>query len=286
MSFTVKRLIFAHDFLNPPSEDRSCDVNILLINSSGAISLDKEAAGMQTRYALTVSNPSSIRLSSSDQTAVERIIKELILSFNLCLSRTCLSTLEGDLPSADVHVQPAETKVIVEQTPVGKNINIVETISFRDTVHITIGTKEELDEKEALAVLERSLHVNRFELQRTSPIELINLAKALNEYETAMSSFDRLRIFKSLFNSLELSVNWNGTNYTSQDFDNLVASLSNVQSHEVRDWRSFYNRTKHVDRTPADASEFVHGMEKLRSLFPSIREATTRLLVDRLGRIL
>jgi hypothetical protein len=284
MSVAVKRLIFAHDFLNPPSEDRSCDINLLLINSSGAISLSKQVAGIQTQYLLTVSNPSLIKLNSSDQIIVERAIKELTLAFNVCLSRICLSTLEGGLPSADVQMRPPETKVTVEQTPVGKEIRIIETMLIRGTVHITIGTSEKLDEGEALAILEKIISVDRFKLQQTSPIKLINLAKALNEYETAMSSFDRLRIFKNLFNTLEFSVNWDGADYTGQAFDGVVASISNIQQLDVGDWRSFYNRTKHVDRTPVDASQFVQGMEKLPSVLPLIREATKKLIVDRLNR--
>lgn len=62
MFFEVKRPVFAHDFVNPPAEDRSCDIDIKLINPSGSINLTKESSGIQTRYLLTVSDSSLIGL--------------------------------------------------------------------------------------------------------------------------------------------------------------------------------------------------------------------------------
>ncbi len=48
MSFEVKRPVFAHDFVNPPAEDRSCDIDIKLINPTGAINLTKDSRSTYT----------------------------------------------------------------------------------------------------------------------------------------------------------------------------------------------------------------------------------------------
>jgi hypothetical protein len=114
MSFTIERYIFVHDFLNPPAEDRSCDIDLKLINSSGSIALTKEATDNQTRYLLKISDPSVIKLTSHEQSSVERAIKNLVLVFNLNLVRTCLSTLQGEIPHPEVKLQPHETKVKVD----------------------------------------------------------------------------------------------------------------------------------------------------------------------------
>ena len=285
MSLKVKRSVFAHNFLNPPAEDRSCDINLELINPSGLITLTKEGAGIQTRYLLLVSDPSIIGLNTSNQIQVERRIKDLVLAFNLCLVRTCLSTLQGDLPSAEVKLQPSETKVKIEQTSDGQHISVFETITLRSSVHIRIGTHEELDEKPALNNLKKIIRFNRLELTPAIPLQVVNVAKALNEYENAMTTFDRLRIFKNLFNTLEFGANWNGVDRRGPVLDSEIASISNVQESIVRSWRDFYNRTKHVDRSPIDASEFIQGMENLTLFLPSIREATKQLIIDRLNRI-
>jgi FAD/FMN-containing dehydrogenase len=155
----------------------------------------------------------------------------------------------------------------------------------RDTIHIRIGTHEEVNEEHVLANLEKVAQVDRFGIQITTDLKVVNLAKALNEYENAMSIFDRLRIFKSLVNSLELCANWKGVDNTGPAIDSVIASVSNVPQTDVADWRNLYNRTKHVDRSPVDQEQFVIGMEKLPSILPSIREAAKRLIIDRLNQI-
>ena len=288
-SFAVKRPIFAHEFQNLPAEGRSCDIDLKLTNASGAITLTKEATGIQTRYLLTVSDPSLIGLRSPDQGIVDRTVKDLILSFNLGLARACLSTLPlGNLQSTEIELQFPRARVRSEQTPEGKTVQIIEVVEpvlVKCDVHIKMRICEEVDEKQALANLEKIVRINRFGSQQTSNLKVINLAKALNEYENAMSTFDRLRIFKSLFNTLEFCANWDGKNRTGSELDSAIASVSGVDESSVWEWRRLYNRTKHVDTEPAEASEFVQGIEKLSSILPLLREATKRLITERLSQI-
>jgi hypothetical protein len=288
MSFTVKRSIFAHD-LNPPADGRSCDIDLKPINASGAITLAKEAVGIQTRYLLTISDPSLIGLRSPDRAVVDRAVRDLVLSFNLVLTRACLSILPlGDLQSTEIELQPPRAKVTIEQTPEGKRVQIVEIVEpvlVRPTVHITIRIHDEVDEKQALANLEKIIRINRFGSQPTSDLKVANLTKALNEYESAMLTLDRLRIFRSLFNTLEFCTNWDGKNRTGSELDSVIASVSGVGESSVGEWRRLYNRTKHVDREPAEASKLVQEIEKLPSFLPPLREAVKRLIVDRLSRI-
>lgn len=203
MPVSINRPVFVHDFLNPPTEDRSCNIDITIMDSTGAFELKKEAPGLQTRFNLTIANSSIIGLVSSEQSAIEIAIKDLVLAINLALTRTCMSTLGNDLFQAEVKSIPTPTKVTIEEGSKGKNISIVETIFLRDTVHISIGTREDLSEQKILAYLNQIPKAKRFSPNPTLLREL-NTGKALKEYENAMSTFDRLRIFKSLFNSLVL----------------------------------------------------------------------------------
>jgi hypothetical protein len=284
MSFSIKRPVFAHDFLNPPTEDRSCNIDIIILNPSGKITLTKEAPGLQTRFMLTIAEPSAIGLTDSGQATVEKGIKDLLLAFNLGLVRTCMSTLGGDLYSAEVETKAPETKITIEETPKGKNIKISETLVMRETVHITIGTREEISEQQVMAYLTKIISVSRFS-PRPSSIRELNLSKALNEYEIAMSNFDRLRSFKNLFNTIEFCANWTGTDHKGPGLDVEAAKIARVSQQEVEFWRNFYNRTKHVDKTASDASAFVEGMERLPEMLPKIREAAKGLIVNCLGQI-
>jgi hypothetical protein len=285
MPFIIERRIFAHDFRNPPAEDRSCDIEIHLINSSGLITLSKITAGIQTEYSLCVSDSSVIGLSSSDQVSIERAMKNLVLAFNIGLIRACLSTLQGDLPTTEVRFPSAATKVSVEQISNEKHIQITETVTVRDTVHVRIITREEVDENQVMANLTKINHVNRFEMSSSVPIRMVNLVKALNAFENAMSTFDRMYIFKSLFNALEFCTNWDGRDRTGNDLDSEVSSISRVPTSDVANWRLLYNRTKHVDRAPLDASQYSRGMETLHSILPPIREASKQLIINRLASI-
>jgi hypothetical protein len=284
MSFSIKHTVFAHDFLNPPSEDRSCSIDIVITNGSGKIDLVKESPGLQTRFTLIITDSSIVGLTSSDQSIVELTVRDLLLAFNLILSRTCLSTLGGDLHPAEITSKTPTTSVTIEEAPEGRIIKIAETLTLRDSVHITIGTREEINEKQVIDYYNKITRVKRHS-PNPSVIKELNIGKALKEYESAMSTFDRLRIFKYLFNTIEFCANWNGTTYKGQNLDSIVASISKVPQADVEFWRGFYNRTKHVDRTASDASEYVQGMEKLPEILPKLREAAKQLISDCLNQI-
>jgi hypothetical protein len=233
---------------------------------------------------LTIAEPSIIGITDSGQATVEKGIKDLLLAFNLGLARTCMSPLGGDLYSAEIETKAPGTKVTIEETPEGKTINVAVTIGLRATVHITIGTKEEVSEQQAANYLNKIIHVKRFS-PNPALIKELNIGKALNEYESAMSTFDRLRIFKYLFNTVEFCANWTGTNSRGSNLDSTIATIAKVPQSEVEFWRDFYNRTKHVDRTALDASTYVQGMEKLPAILPKIREAAKQLVANCLNQI-
>jgi len=283
--FTVARPVLLHYLANPPAEDRSCDINIKLLNSSGTLSLTKVSYGFQTRYNLHISDPSMIGLTSSEQRLVERAVTDLVLAFNLNLARTCMSKLTSEPVPTDVRIKPLETRVTVEQTEEGKHITVTETVFLRDSVHITMKSTEEADEEQILANSQRIIKLNRFDLKEDSPRELINLSKAFSEYESAMSTFDRLQIFKHLFNALELSTNWDGKDRCGSVLDSEIASISNNEQSEIEEWRHFYNRTKHIDRTPTHTSEYVQGLEKLTLFLRHVREACKCVILNRLAQI-
>lgn len=119
----------------------------------------------------------------------------------------------------------------------------------------------------------------------TENIEMDNLKKSLTEYETGMKVFDRLMVFKHIFNSLELATNWDGSDRQGSSFDMQVATITGLQTSEVTEWRRFYNRTKHIDREPKEIAEFVQGMQNLPYFLKPLRLASNTVIFDRLKRV-
>jgi hypothetical protein len=277
--------IFAHDLMNPPSVIRNSDVTLVPLNSKGRINLDKDGVGLQTRYKLKITDPMSLGLLNSEQETRELFITDLVLALNLSLRRTAFSRLEGDLTESRIEFKQADTKVVVERTPEGQHVKVTDVIAFRDSVHITTGITEEIDEENIISNLRRVRKANRHNLSAHSRIQLVSLAKSLSEYESAMSFFDIVMIFKHLFDSLELATNWDGIDRKGCSLDTEAAIITGIEKSEICDWRGFYNRTKHIDRTPRDITEFVQGMEKLPQKLLPLRLASETAIIDRLKKL-
>jgi len=282
---SIESPVFVHDLQNPPTEDRSCNFEITVVNSKQRIVLEKQDVGLQTRYLLKVQDVMSLGLASVDQRGMENVIKDLVLASNLSLQRACVSTMKGDLFRPEIQIKVPEAPVRVEHTPEGVHVFITETMIARDSIHVTIGTKEELDEEQTISNLRLLRKLNRHAISTTTTTPVTSLSKALSEFESAMTVFPRLMIFKHLFNSLELSTNWDGANRTGDSLDNEVAKIPGIGVTEVEKWRNFYNRTKHVNRTPKDVTEFVGGLENLSETLMPVRRASTSMITDRLRKL-
>jgi len=285
MSFTVKRSIFVHDFVNLPREDFNCNIDLDISDSSGIFILEKQSAGTQTKYLLTVKDPSVVGLTTSDQLVVERMIANLILSMNLHLSRTCISLTQWGILGSSVAREKIEGKGKIDLAEKKGHVKLVDTIVLKDKVIVTMGTREEISEKSALLTHNNVLKTMRFKITLGTPLKIVNLAKALDEYEDAMSTFDRFQIFKHLFNTIEFCTNWVGTSFSGTKFDEEASAITKVPQADILDWRDLYNRTKHVDQTPMHVSKFVVGIERISSIVRSVRKASQTAILNRLASI-
>jgi hypothetical protein len=243
--------------------------------------LAKEETNFQTKYLLTVYNPFALGLTSYSQEVVEAFVDNLVLSMNLNLKHAVLSIIKGEIPTLDVRLQP-ESRVVVKETPRGKVIEVEEILFIHDSVYVMIRFTEEVDEESVLSIF--TLINKLYSDQVTDRLKANNLKKALADYKGAMKVFDRLMIFKELFNSLEKAANWDGINRTGEALDKEVSTITDVQQSEVEKWRRFYNRTKHVDREPKEANEFISGIMNLHSFLEPLRVATNKIIIDRLKK--
>lgn len=280
MNFTMSFKAFAHDLLNPPSMQSGCDVTLDLINSKGVLQIHKGTVGPQTEYEVLVQDPKSLGIASDEQTIINKGAQDLILGINILLERVALSLFRLEPTKPNVMIMQTPNPIVVRDTPTGKSIEVHEEGHFRDEVHLTVGTKEALDESRIVQVCSRLTSLQRFSLHMSSQIPRANLINALHEYEAAMASMDRLLTFKHLYNVLELVTNIDGKSRDGPSLDTQMAADSGLPQTECESWRNLYNRTKHIHRSSTDVATFVTGLEKLTEYFPTLRLASGRKLAN------
>lgn len=283
MPFSIRRSIFAHCFLNPPQEQKTCNVEIKVCASNSQIELVKSSSESesQTKFDLEIKDSSVLDISEANQANGDKIVKNLVLAFNLVISRSCISILSGDLPSTETKSLPARVieKVFRKESGPNKSVVIVDSIGLVDSVSVVLTIVEELNVEHALNYFKLITKINR---HSPNPAFLVkaNIGKALNEFENAMSAFDKLRIFKYLFNTVEFCANYKGTDLKGDPLDFAIATYTHLSKLEIKEWRMFYNLTKHVDRSSGDTIKFIEDSKKLDEILPRIREAAKIMLIE------
>jgi hypothetical protein len=101
----IEHPLFAHEIADPPSLQGHINIDLTLTNSKGCVRLVKVGEGLQTKYFLTVTDPSSLGVSSFGQHSVELFIGDVIDACNFALRETTLSTIEYAQSQADIKYQ-------------------------------------------------------------------------------------------------------------------------------------------------------------------------------------
>lgn len=193
--------------------------------------------------------------------------------------------MKGDLSQSELQIKPPEIPAKVEQTAKAVSVTMTDTVVVKESIHITMKTEEELDEEQTISNLRLLRRLNRYTVSEKVAMPVSNLSKALSEFESAMTVFPRLMIFKHLFNALELSTNSDGIDRTADSLDKEVSRISRVSVVDVEKWRDFYNRTKHIDKSSKHVTEFVTGIETLPMILVPLRRASAVVTIDRLSRL-
>lgn len=282
MQFIIRQHLFAYEFINPPAHDRQFNIELKITNSRGILRLTKESTGFQTSYLLEILKPTEIGFTTTESSVLNKDLKNLLLAFNLALSRIVFITTKSEFVKVNTELQPVAPWSTVEQNENQTIADLNGHVSISNSVSIMGGTSEDVDEDLVIKIFKNIQSVKRFSIQTNTAVKIVNLSKAFNEYENSISSFDRLVMFKHLFNAIELSTNWDGKNREGDDLDKEISEISGISQSDAKYWREFYNRTKHVDRTPTDITNTVQGMENLSSLLGPVRECTRKILYDRL----
>jgi hypothetical protein len=285
LDFSFNRQVYCHDLINPPSQSGSCYVAMNLTNSTGLMSIEKVALeSAETIYLISIPSGHNLGFMTSEQFALEEDFSNLVLAFNLTLKRICVNSKRGDFPQFSVTPKVPELKTSVTKSDGGSHIHSEETVVFRDESYTGIGIWGEIEEDKVADIFRKIQKLKRFEKKDVSELQTLNLNDALSKYESGISEFDRLVKFKHFFNSLELATNMAGTDLKGKDFDNEVHRISSVSKSDAKNWREFYNRTKHVQEDSDDINRYYEGVDTLilTSRLLAIRTSLNKLLLSKL----
>jgi hypothetical protein len=229
---------------NPPSPISSHDYELILEPHNERMTLSKLKVNQQTEYLLSIQTPASLDLTQCTQTETEHVLADLLLAFNLALDHSCLTNIQSDIPTP--RINPIQESVAIEQTPTGPSISITNTIT--SSLHITVGSREVLDENRVMEYFVLIRKLSRHASSQNNSLQIVNMNKALSEFESAMIAQNRLTLFRSLYTALMLAVNWDGKERTGLMLDAEIVALAGIQTSEAQRWRRIFDRTKQIGR--------------------------------------
>lgn len=165
------------------------------------------------------------------------------------------------------------------KTKYKKNGNKIETYSedaliFTDVSYTGISLSENINETYVVDVFRKLQKLNRFGKYNLSHT---NLIKSLREYENSMSENSLLYIFKCLYNSLELATN-SQKEETGDNFDKEVSNKTSITEKQAYEWRQFYNRIKHMDKSHLESNKYIHGLENVLSMISPLRRCGRNMI--------
>ena len=288
--YPISGEVYAHQIVNPPTAERGCNIDIIFAQSENNIILSKKGnAKHQTQYELKIEDPSTLKLSNSDNVSRCKLFEKLLLVFNLVLEHSALIAGEQNITEPEIKPKKGPAKTKVEDTPTGKKITVEDTVLHTDSVFITIGLTENISEDDVKSVYQLIEHLDN----SSDQVKIENIKKSLFEYREAMNNFDGTSIFKHLFNSLELAINYDGKNRKGSSLDNEIAKIiettikiTNKQEDSLtvlKEWRNFYGQAKHADKKISKIFKF-RKIKVTHQLDP-LRQSTQKVILEQLKNI-
>ena len=126
MKFRVKKQLFAHDLINPPTEFSSCNIVLLADSHECVLNLEKGQVSHGTSYTLSLEDALQFGFTSAEQSIFVKELRNLILAFNLTLSRVCMTLENFYCSHGGVQIVPPES-TIVFRSEVQATVSLSET---------------------------------------------------------------------------------------------------------------------------------------------------------------
>ena len=275
MISTISRILYVHDPTRPPGPGNGLDVKIQLLNSK-YISIENWQKGDTPHFDIKIAEPHRFELSDSESSSIEIFVDDLILSCNLVLRRVVFSRHHVDSTrSVVIKATEPSPKSTVEEYPNLTKITLYAKISISDSVHVTHGFEDQLNECLTLNLLSKIRLLNG---NKTTD----ELSKSLDAYRSAMSSFDLQGIFKNLYIALELAINADEKDRSGEMLDQESERITGTVCSKMKEWRNLNNRLKHSDINPTHKRQYQEGLPNLGKHIRELRAATQKAITYRL----
>jgi len=208
----ISKIIYVYDTSNPPLPDQTTNVEIIIKNGVNLNLVNWARASHISQYTLKISEPKSFGLTNASQNNIESFFDDIILSCNLLMRYGAIIIYSANINKFQTEfVKEKPEPVKVEKTGSHIKISVNETIVTTDSYMLGCSFKEEIDENEVKKILNIIQNVNLVK----SNLKLNDLKKSLSMYRTAVSSFNRLTIFRNFFSTMDLACNCDGEDRNS-----------------------------------------------------------------------
>jgi len=111
VDFSLRRFIFCHDLINPPSQYQSSDIDLNFIGSAGFINLKRtESESSESKYLVELPSVNDLGFTTSSQMDLDNEFTNLVLAFNLVQENICVTYRKAEFPSYEVEPKLARAK--------------------------------------------------------------------------------------------------------------------------------------------------------------------------------
>ena len=98
---SINAHVFCHDLINPPAPDRDVKITLKLKNNKLIEFTKGVASSSESVYSVDIKDPQSVGFTTNGKSPFESQFDNLILAFNLSLSRVCISVASPKFSSFD-----------------------------------------------------------------------------------------------------------------------------------------------------------------------------------------
>ena len=279
---SVNKLVYAYDPSQLPRPGRKSNIKIKVANQRHLFVIDL-SPDQQPDFKLKVIKPDLLGLVGFEDGHVNEFMRRVIMACNLTLTRAVFATSLVDSAHAGVDMgRLPQNAPKIEKTSDGTKITIKEVVRIRDSVSLTIGFNDELDETQALDTLQQIQTV--FNYDNNSTLKIHNLQKSLNTYLRGIASTDTFLVFRDLYASLELATNFDKPHRKDTDFDVEVKHIMNDQTVPIQDLRRLNNRIKHADEN-GQRVDYETGTANISQHICTLRPMATTVILHRLNQM-
>jgi len=264
---SAKVPIWAYHLLNP---NTTSSVEIEVTNSLGYFYFEDEDTGNFLDSTITLCIPDTEELGfvyCERDEETQACLHDLITAINLNLEKVGITNRVGFIEEPNVEYAEKE----------------IESLEERRYAKVGAGLSDSIDEKVVIETFEILQEFDRRSFDSQSSKERINIIKALELYDNALSSPNRYTQHMLLYMALEHAVLYKENSKVSgDDLDEKMERVTGIDKVRFADTiRTLYNRQKHPDRTRADVKRSLRILGNKELYTEALNRVLSEAIRDR-----